>query len=56
MLPGELCNDKDFWRALYSTLNDDAMISFEVADPSVTGLLKMNGFANVQTNGNVLVA
>ena len=57
MLPARLVQEKDFWRHLYSVLTDDAMISLNVEDCSVQGLLKMSGFAEVKDNGaGVIVA
>jgi hypothetical protein len=55
-LPAQLVQEKDFWRHMYSVLTDDAMISFNVEDATVTGLLKMSGFVEVQSNGQVIVA
>lgn len=53
-LPNELTGDKEFWRLLYASLGDNAMISIRlVAEQDaeqVQSLVKMNGFSNVQLN------
>ena len=50
-LPVSLVTDKEFWRVLYASLSDDAMISIKAAEGSpldqVQSLAKMNGFTNV---------
>ena len=33
-LPASLVTDKEFWRTLYASLNDDAMVSIRAADGS----------------------
>ena len=61
-LPVELISNKDFWRTLYASLGENAMISIRVVQGTpmeqVQSLLKMNGFSDVQINSNdgVLVA
>ena len=61
-LPNELTADKDFWRLVYASLGDNAMLSIrlvaEADAEQVQSLAKMNGFTNVQFNGEqaVLVA
>ena len=61
-LPASLVTDKEFWRTLYASLSDDAMVSIKAAEGSpldqVQSLAKMNGFTNVQLNASdsVLVA
>ena len=60
--PASLVTDKEFWRTLYASLNDDAMVSIKAAEGSpldqMQSLAKMNGFSNVQLNAGegVLVA
>lgn len=50
-LPNELTGDKDFWRLLFASLGENAMLSIKlVADQDaeqVQSLAKMNGFTNV---------
>ena len=61
-LPSELVSDKEFWRLLYASLSEEAMISIKAATGTpldqLQSLAKMNGFTNVQLNESecVLVA
>ena len=61
-LSGEIINNKDFWRLMYASLGDNAMLSikFSKDEPldEVQSLMKMNGFANIEVNKDdgVLVA
>ena len=53
-LPADLVSDKEFWRLLYASLADEAMVSIKAAAGSpldqMQSLAKMNGFTNVQLN------
>ena len=50
-LPVELVTDREFWRSLYSTLLDNAMVSFRIVQDTpmdqVQSLMKMHGFSNI---------
>jgi len=49
--------DKDFWRLLYSSLTDDAMLAVLMDDPTkVEQFLKMTGFKDVMTTESRIVA
>ena len=61
-LPNELASDREFWRSLYASLAENAMVSVLIVQGTqvdqVESFMKMNGFANIQLNQNdgVLVA
>ena len=60
-LPEALVQNTDFWRHLYASLADDAMLSVQVSDlegaliEKSVSQMKMHGFTAVESTSQVLV-